>query len=520
MTRYLIFLCVFSLSAFRSFGADRPLAVAFESGQAKAVTEIDRIVFSELEKHGLQPANLCCDEVFVRRAYVDITGAIPTWQQTLDFLEDKSTDKRSRLIDELLDSPGFIDYTTMYWCNVLRVKSEFPINLWPNAVQAYHRRIREMVEANISYDEFARRLLTSSGSNFRTPEVNFYRGIQGKAPADIASAVCLTFMGIRYDKQSSEFQENMGKFFSRLAYKSTGEWKEEIVYCDPLKTGAIETSFPDGTAVMIKADRDPREVFCEWLVSPENEWFKQAIVNRVWARLMGRGIIEPVDDIDPESSIANKKLLAFLENELIKNNYDLKSIYRLILNSSVWQLSAIPSSDDPQAAGMFAHYNMRRLDAEVLCDALAYLSGSKHDYSSMVPEPYTFIPGDQSTVELADGSITSQFLEMFGRPSRDTGTLAERNSSPSDSQLLHILNSTDIHTQIRNSEILNNIVKMTKNNEQMVERLYLLVLCRYPTDEEALTAKKYINTQKKWRKRNAEDIMWALINTKEFLYRH
>ncbi|MFI4913202.1 MAG: DUF1553 domain-containing protein [Sedimentisphaeraceae bacterium JB056] len=495
-------------------------AAPLENTKPLISSEIDSLMLAELEKEGIEPAEICSDEVFLRRAYVDITGQIPTWQQSTEFLKSTDANKRSKLIDKLLDSQEFVDYTAMYWCNILRVKSEFPINLWPNAVQAYHHWLTNAVENNMPYDEFARELLTSSGSNFRVPQVNFYRAIQGKEPENIASAVCLTFMGIRYDKQTQQFRENIDKFFSRVAYKPTGEWKEEIVYFDQTIKDPIEAIFPDGKKITIETGQDPRVVFCNWLTSPDNKWFNRCIVNRIWANLNGLGIIEPADDICDKNKPSNPKLLSYLEQELVKNDYNIKAIYRLILNSNCWQRSSIAKSSNPKAETLFAQYNIRRLDAETLSDAICYLSGTEHDYSSMVPEPYTFIPGYHKTTQLADGSITSQFLEMFGRPSRDTGKLSERNDTPTNSQLLHLLNSTEIHSQVKNSEILSNIVKMTKSNKQMIERVYVLVLARYPTDEELTIVTNYIKQQKLWRKKAAEDIMWALINTKEFLYRH
>jgi hypothetical protein len=520
MIKHIIVFTAVIFSCFCNAAGAAKASDVFDSIPARAAGGIDRIIFAELESNGIERADLCSDAVFLRRAYVEITGAIPTWQQILSFLNDKSPTKRGELIDQLLDSQGFIDYTTMYWCNVLRIKSEFPINLWPNAVQAYRRSVYDAVAGNMPYDEFVRGLLCSSGSNFRVGEVNFYRAMQGKTPSDIAAAVSLTFMGLRLENQDSLWQENIEKFFSRVAYKSTGEWKEEIIYCDPTAREPIEAIFPGGGKVVIDADTDPREVFCDHLITPENRWFNRCIVNRVWARLFGRGIIEPADDIDRDISPAHERLIKYLEGELVKNDYDLKAVYRLILNSHTWQLSPIPKGTYSREDFPFAAFGVHRLDAEVLCDALCYLSGTEHTFSSMVPEPYTFIPAHHSAVQLADGSITGQFLEMFGRPSRDSGKLSERNSMPSDSQLLHMLNSTDIHKQVATSPLLSKIVRETKNNDQMIGRIYLLVLSRHPAGEELEKAKEYISTSKRNRKKSAEDIMWALVNTKEFLYRH
>lgn len=204
----------------------------------------------------------------------------------------------------------------------------------------------------------------------------------------------------------------------------------------------------------LTADLDPREVFADWLIDPKNPWFTRNIVNRIWAWLLGRGIIHEPDDIRPDNPPSNPELLAYLEKELIAAKYDLRHLYRIILNSQTYQLSAIPASDKPQAEVNFAHYPLRRLEAEILIDALNQITGTTEKYSSAVPEPFTFIPEEQRSIELADGSITSSFLEMFGRSSRDTGLVGERNNSPSAAQRLHLLNSSHIQKKIEQGPVV------------------------------------------------------------------
>ncbi len=198
-------------------------------------------------------------------------------------------DKRSKLVDSLLARDEFAAYWTLKWCDVCGSRAEYPVNLWPNAVQAYHRWILESVRDNKPYDEFARELLTASGSNFRVPPVNFYRAIRGRKPADIAEAAALTFMGTRLKTWSQERRQELEAFFSRVAYKSTAEWKEEIVYPDPAQTEPFNTVLPDGTKIKIGPDDAPRKVFAAWLIQPDNPWFARAMANRVWSWLMGRG---------------------------------------------------------------------------------------------------------------------------------------------------------------------------------------------------------------------------------------
>jgi len=482
---------------------------------------IDGLVMTVLRRQGIQPANLCSDEVFIRRVYLDVNGTLPEPRDVRSFLENRSPHKRAALINRLLKREEFADYWSLKWCDLLRVKAEFPINLWPNAVQAYHRWIHDCLRDNIPYDQFARELLTSSGSNFRVPQVNFYRAIQGKEPSAIAGAVALTFMGVRLGQWPEDRRAGMEAFFSRVAYKGTAEWKEEIVYLDPSAMEPLKAVFPDGVAVEIKPGEDPRVVFADWLIAGGNPWFARNIVNRIWAWLFGRGIIHEPDDIRPDNPAVNPRLLAYLEKELVDSGYDLRYIYSLILNSRTYQQSSIPRSNHPQAEAMFACYPVRQLEAEVLVDALCWLSGTSESYSSPIPEPFTFIPEENRSIELADGSISSQFLEMFGRPSRDTGLESERNNEPSDAQRLHLLNSSHVQNKIERSKRLNGLVKASKGKRDvLIGLVYLNILSRYPMQAELAAAEKYFETKGIGTRLGINDLAWSLINSKEFLYRH
>ena len=482
---------------------------------------IDALVMTALSKEGIRPANLCSDEIFIRRVYLDVNGSLPEPQEVRSFLQSRSPHKRAALINKLLKREEFADYWSLKWCDLLRVKAEFPINLWPNAVQAYHRWIHDSLRDNMPYDQFARELLTSSGSNFRVPQVNFYRAIQGQEPSTIAGAVALTFMGIRLDQWPESRRSDMEVFFSRVAYMGTAEWKEEIVYLDPTATGPLKAVFPDGVAVEIKPGEDPRIVFADWLITGGNPWFARNIVNRIWAWLLGSGIIHEPDDIRPDNPAVNPRLLAYLEKELVNSGYDLRYIYSLILNSCTYQQSSIPRSNHPEAEAMFACYPVRRLEAEVLVDALCWLSGTQESYSSPIPEPFTFIPEENRSIELADGSISSQFLEMFGRPSRDTGLESERNNQPSDAQRLHLLNSSHVQNKIERSKRLNGLIKASKGNlKTLIGMVYLNILSRYPMQNELAAAEKYFENKGVGKRQATNDLAWALINSKEFLYRH
>ena len=482
---------------------------------------IDSCVLASLEKHGIRPALACSDEVFVRRVYLDVIGTPPQPSETLEFLNDTRPDKRAALIDALLKRDEFADYWSLNWCDLLRVKSEFPINLWPNAVQAYHRWIHVAVRENMPYDQFARELLTSSGSNFRVPQVNFYRAAQGRDSDSIAEAVALTFMGTRLENWPAADRAGMAAFFSRVAYKKTAEWKEEIVYLNPAPADVITAVFPDGTKALIQPDLDPRQVFADWLIRPENPWFTRNIVNRAWSWFMGRGIINEPDDIRTDNSPVNPELLDALEKEMVRGRYDMRRLFRLILNSRTYQQSSMAASDDPRTNTLFARYPIRQLKAEVLIDMLCAIGGVGEEYSSAIPEPFTYMPKRQRSIMLADGSITSPFLEMFGRPARDTGLESERNSRPSGAQQMYLLNSNDIQRRIERSPVLMSMLRSVKwNRAEAIRHLYLILLSRYPTKAEAETADKYFQAPGTTFKGNFDDLAWALINSKEFLYRH
>jgi len=509
------------------------VVLAGQAGQAEVVlpfervatlepnNRIDDLVLASLRERGIRPANLCSDAVFLRRVYLDVIGKLPAPSQVRAFLRDRRPDKRAVLIDALLEREEFADYWSLKWCDLLRVKAEFPINLWPNAVQAYHRWIHDAIRQNRPYDEFVRELLTASGSNFRVPPVNFYRAIQGCEPSAIADAVALTFMGVRTADWPEERRSGMAAFFSRIAFKPTAEWKEEIVCPDPAPVGPLEAVFPDGAKVRIPPGEDPRCVFADWLITPDNPWFARNIVNRIWAWLLGRGIVHEPDDIRPDNPAANPELLAYLEKELVDADYDLRHIYRLILNSRTYQQSPIPRSDHPDAEALFACYPVRQLDAEVLIDALCWIGTSGEEYSSAIPEPFTFIPQQEPSIALADGSITSQFLEMFGRPARDTGLESERSNKPTEAQRLHLLNSTHVQQKIARSWRLRNAVTAARGDRRRaISEIYMIILSREPTPVELAAAEQYCSTSRLSDRQVAEDLAWALINTKEFLCRH
>jgi len=542
-------------------------------------TKIDRIVGKQLDKLGVKPL-YCTDAVFLRRAYLDVIGTLPTVEEVRTFLEDQNPNKRIALIDRLLARPEYADYWAMKWSDILRIKAEFPVNLWPNAAQAYHHWVKVSLRDNKPYDQFVREILTANGSNFRVGPVNFYRAIQSKTPGGIAAAVALTFMGTRVESWSNkELLPGMAAFFSQISYKPTREWKEEIVYWDPDKdyhdavtaaeeaaalaaaqatntvgattntlaksvTNAVSPAvvkkvidlprkpkaamFPDGKKLRtLPDDQDPREVFADWLIQDSNPWFASTLVNRQWNWIMGRGIIHEVDDRRTDNPPSNPKLLDYLSDELIDHNYDMKHVLRLILTSRVYQFSSlIPQAKDPEKVERnFGFYPLRRLDAEVLIDAINRVTETTDLYTSAIPEPFTFIPDNKPAIALPDGSITSPFLELFGRPARATGQDNERINKPMATQKMHLLNSGHIQRKLESSPSIKRVlrehtIKGKDTTQEILDEFYLMTLSRYPSPAEVATIKAYIKDGVVKGNEVWIDVVWSLINSEEFLYRH
>jgi hypothetical protein len=489
--------------------APQPLGAPFP--RLAANNKVDELVYAKWKALGIPPAPLSTDQEFLRRVYLDVTGTLPRAAEARAYLADRDPQKRRKLIDRLLDSEEFADYWAMKWGDLFRMKSEFPNTLWPNAVQAYHRWVRVSIAHNKPYDQFARELLTATGSNFRAPPANFFRAFLKKDPQNVAEAAALTFMGVRIgcarchghptENWTSEDNLGLAAFFAQLKYKSTMEWKEEIVYIDakqalrhPRTSEIVKPKFLGGQPLELNAGEDARAKFAAWLTSPDNPWFARNMVNRIWFWLLGRGIVHEPDDLRPTNPPENPQLLDYLAGELVGHKYALKHVYRLVLNSRTYQLSAQTSRWNRNDVAHFSHYYVKRLGAETLLDAVSAVTGKWDTYASIIPEPFVILPPAFRATHLADGSVGLPFLELFGRPPRDTAFESERDLQLYLRQTLHLLNSSDVQNKLSASPRLAQLVKDLPDDSRIVDELYLATLSRFPTEQERAKMIEYASS--------------------------
>jgi hypothetical protein len=506
----------------------RQAGVAELSAARRVAKRIDEAVLRDLRRFGIEPAERCDDATFLRRVHIDLFAELPPAEDVRRFVADRRKDKRERLVHLMLADKRYADAWALKFSDMLRIKAEFPINLWPNAAQCYYQWVWSSLRQNRPWSEMLRELVTSSGSNFRVPTVNFYRAVQRKSPEGIAAVAALTLLGQRYEKWSEARQQGFAAFFCRVGYKPTQEWKEEIVHFDRFKELPKGSPGADGIArcpgasvTQLLEGVDPRVQLADALLSKENPHVARAMANRIWFWLLGRGVVHEADDLRDDNPPANPRLLELLTAELQRSGYDMQHLIRSILLSGTYQQSVKAKTRSPLAESHFAYYVPRRMDAEMLIDAICALTGTSEDYSSKIPEPFTFIPPSLRATTLPDGSISSSFLEMFGKPTRDSGMLSERNNKVTATQRLHLLNSSHIIKKLQNSRSLMAIYWRTRRNPaRMIDDLYLTILSRYPSQDERESILRLAKEEKLNGRDAFVDLAWALVNTSEFQLRH
>lgn len=499
--------------------------------QNSSDNKIDELVLVNLKKAGIKPAPVCTDSEFLRRLYIDATGLLPSAKDSEAFLKDPTPNKRQLLIEKVLASPQFVDMLTMRFADLLRIKSEFPSNLWPNAAVAYHTWLRDSIASEKPYDVIARDMLLSSGSNFKVPPSNFYRAVGSKNAEGFSEAAALVFMGVRTncikchahpnEAWTNADNQNFSALFNHLSFKKSKEWKEEILTLDipDFTNGAHDQTFNIfGEKIESKASSDPREAFVDWLLDKNNPYFAKAAVSRIWFWIFSKGLIEPADDIRPNNVSANVEILNYLEGEFKNSNFNLKQVYRLIFNSQTYQRSYIFDETNKDDNVLFSRHIPVRISAESLNDILSSSFGVYQPFKSITPEPYAFWPENYLSIKLHDGSVANPFLTLFGKPGRNSSYLNDRSDKISMQQLLHLLGSTNILQKLNESKFIKELAKPKYSNDEKIKTLYLTFLCRMPTAKESEIAKNALKSGKA-PVEALKDLAWAIINTKEFLYK-
>jgi hypothetical protein len=491
---------------------------------------IDAAVLRKLQELNIEPSPLSSDAEFIRRVYLDAAGILPQPAEVTAFLSDARPDKRARLIDALIERPEFVDYWAYKWSDLLLVSSR---SLQSNAMWAYYNWIRESVAANKPWDQMTRELLTANGNALSNGAANYY--VLHKNPVDVTENVALTFMGFSItcarchnhplERWTQKDYYQMANLFSRVAIKNGPERGDIIVY--RARTGDINhprlnAPLPprplDGQPLPLDAPQDRRQYFADWLVSPDNPFFARTVVNRVWKNFMGRGLVEAVDDIRDANPPSNPELLDALTRDFVEHRFDVKHLARTIMMSSTYQLTSKPTATNATDLKYHSHYIAKRLPAEVILDAIGQVTG--------VREVFPGYPGRRA-LQLPDVAIDSYFLNAFGRPSRVTAADSERQQEPSITQALHVINGDTINRKLASTRgLIQSLVDSGADNRAAVERLYLAALSRPASDEELRTLSQAMDDAiakdtaepATARRRVLEDLAWAILTGKEFLF--
>ncbi len=504
---------------------------------------IDDLVLDQLRSLNLPPSPRASDEVFVRRAYLDAIGVLPTPAETVAFLEDSSPDKRDRLIRGLLSRSEYVDYWTYRWSDVFLVNGRL---LRPDAVKAYYEWLRGRLAANAPWDELARDLVTARGDSLENGASNFYAVHQD--PESMAENVSQAFMGLSIgcakchnhplEKWTNDQYYSFANLFSRVRAKGwggdarNGTGKRTIYVADrgeliQPRTGKPQPPAPlDAEALPFDTEGDRREYLADWLTSPVNPYFTKAVVNRVWAAFMGTGLVEMVDDLRVSNPPSNGPLLDALAAFLIEKEYDLKALMRLIMSSETYQRSseALPGNRDDKR--YYSRYQPRRLMAEVLHDAVAGITQKPSVFENLLNRDGSktktgFYSKGTRALQLFDSAVDNYFLRTFGRNKRDITCDCERSNQPSMVQALHLSNGSTLNDKLRAQGSCVDQAMDGADAGQIVDRAYMLSLSRSPTAKERAGLVKLLSeTPAKEKRAAVEDLFWALMTSREFLFQH
>ena len=505
------------------FRATIPLGIEVTE-TPKTDNVIDREVFVKLKQLGLPPSQICDDATFLRRVTIDIAGRLPTAEEAESFLADTTANKRQTTIDRLLNSSDYADYFSSKWAAILRNKrtrNEDRLQTY-----AFHAWIRRAMNTNMPYDEFVRSILTATGTVHTNPSVAWYRQVRDQF-AQVEDTAQL-FLGLRiqcarchhhpFEKWSQQDYYGFAAFFSRVGRKPGRRQNEERVFhnrgtASSKNTKTGENVKPTGLGsetLELSVDDDPRLALVEWMSAKDNPFFSRALVNRYWKHFFGRGLIDPEDDMRVTNPASHPELLDQLASEFIGHKFDLKQLVRSICNSQTYQLSAEPNQWNLDDRQNYSRFYPKRLNAEVLLDAI--------DYVTNRPTNFGQVPLGTRATQLPDSGFNSYFLTVFGRPQGASACECERSSEANLAQSLHLLNSSEIQAKLsggRAAELAASEAPVADN----LRKLYLAAFARVPTEGELKVAVQYI-ASKKDKRLAYEDILWVVINTKEFLFNH
>jgi WD40 repeat protein len=491
---------------------------------------IDEMAYAQFRKLGLFPSELCSDSEFLRRSSLDTIGVLPTPDEVRAFLADTSSDKRARWIEHLLAHPAYGDYWANKWADLLRpnpdragVKSIYVLDQW----------LREQFRNNKPYDQFVREILLVEGSNHRDGAAVIYR--DRREPTELTTSFSQLFLGTRMEcakchhhpnekwSQSDFYQ--FAAFFGPVKQKGTGlsppiSGGAETFYfapgravMHPVTDEVMKPRPPDGPLVNVSTNIDPRRALADWLTNPKNPFFARAAVNRVWASFFGRGFAQPVDDFRVSNPPSNEPLLNALAADFVKRNYDLKDLMRTILSSRLYQLSSTPNEFNSTDTKNFSRSYRRRLPAEVLLDAVTDVTG--------VPDEFTGCPPGTRAMQTWSYKVKSQFMDAFGRPNSSSDCPCERDARTSVVQSLHMMNSRALQAKLSSAEgRARKLADSKMTPEEIVTELYLATFSRFPSADELNTAAAAYVVPETTRWTATEDVLWALLNSAEFVFNH
>ena len=490
---------------------------------------VDKHVHEKLHKLRIVPSELATDEVFARRVYLDIVGLLPTEEELKTFLNDKNPKKRSVLIDQLLDRKEFTEIWVMKWAELLQIRTtgNNANDVTYKAALLWYNWLRDQVAENRPFNEIVYDLLSARGGTHDVPATNYY-----KAESDvmkITENVAQVFMGTRiqcaqchnhpFDRWTMDDYFGFASFFTQVKRKRGEDPMEQIIYDGsgsikhPVTGQNAEPKFLGGEQVEVK-NQTRREAVAKWLTTPGNPWFARNTANIVWSHFFGIGIVDPVDDVRISNPATNPELLDDLGKKFTEYNFDMKKLVRDICNSRTYQLSTRTNATNESDNTNFSHARIRRLRAEVLLDTLAQVTET--------PNKFRGLPLGSRAVNIADGNTSTYFLTTFGRATRKTVCSCEVKMEPNLSQALHLLNGDAVHNRIQRGRVNQTMQKEGKKPDEIIKSLYLKTLSRPPTDVELSGLNNALSAAKEPVETTQilEDIFWALLNAKEYLFNH